>query len=122
MGCVVGMAMAGSEVYVVAMMQSHMGLSVTDSGLTAALVYFASGIANLIMGRYVTPLLKSDRTGLFLASLLACMGCLPPYILSEVHAQSFAIVACVCIAWVLTFAGVLRAFALSLSSKLVAPH
>jgi len=120
--CATGMAMAGSEVYVVAMVQSHMRLSVTDSGLLAALLYFCSGVANLIVGRYLTPLMKSDRAGLVIASFLACVGCLPLYILSVGRSHSFADVACLCIALILTFGAIIRAYALSVSSKLVAPH
>lgn len=119
---IAGVCMAASEVYVVNESQYSWDLSIGESALLAALLMLCAGLINLFLGRFGAPYLQNDRSVLLVASSLVCLACIPLFNFGAKGSSGFTNFTCGSVAMVLTFAGVIRAAALSVSSKLVPPH
>lgn len=111
-----------AEVYTVNVGQRYWGWSIANSGLFLAALMLCSGLGNIAMGRLTTRYARSDRAMMLGGSLLACFACAPLFNF-DLHAVSAqASLLGVGLMLVLTLVGVIRAFALAVSSKLVPPH
>lgn len=107
------------EVYVVYVGQHFWGWSIAKSALFLAALMLCSGLSNIAMGWLTRRFVRSDRAGLLVCNALGCVACVPlfNYDLQSISAQ-VAVLSCGLLI-VLAIAGLIRAFALSLSSKLV---
>merc|ERR1712232_1511966 len=120
--CAGGIVITAAEVYAVNVGQRYWGWSITSSGLFLAALMLCSGLSNIAMGRLTTRYVRSDRAMMLGGSLLACFACAPLFNF-DLHAVSAqASLLGVGLMLVLTLVGVIRAFALAASSKLVPPH
>uniref|UniRef100_A0A7S2LY59 Major facilitator superfamily (MFS) profile domain-containing protein n=1 Tax=Zooxanthella nutricula TaxID=1333877 RepID=A0A7S2LY59_9DINO len=109
-----------AEVYLVFVGQQHWGWSIAKSALLLAGLMFCSGVINMSMGKLGQRIMRSDRAGLLGGSIFSCVACIPlswslklQGVIAEVSVLSAGLLMLVALA------GLNRAFALALTSKLV---
>merc|ERR1712203_626581 len=119
--CMSSLVMTLIEVYVVNLGQQYWGWSIAKSAILLAALMLCSGVANLTMGRLSKRYMSSDRMGLLGGCIVGCMACalLFDFHLPGVVAQASLLGPGLLV--VLAIVGLLRAFALALTSKLVPP-
>merc|ERR1711972_763780 len=119
--CMSSVVMTLVEVYVVNLGQHYWGWSIARSALFLAALMMCSGVVNMAMGWLCKRGMRSDRAGLLGGSVMGCLACalLFNFDLPGVAAQVPILGPGLLV--VPTIVGLLRAFALALSSKLVPP-
>lgn len=107
------------EVYAVNVGQHYWGWSIVKSAMFLAGLMLCSGLSNLAMGRLTQRFIRSDRAGLLGSSLCGCASCalLFNFDLHPVVAQASVLGTGLMLALIVL--GLIRAFGLAVSSKLV---
>jgi hypothetical protein len=120
--CVSCLVVSGIEVYTVNVGQNYWGWSMAASAWLLAGLMLCTGLINLAMGRLTQRLARSDRTALLGTSLLGCVSCTLLFNFDLDALSAKVTVLGIGLTLVLTLSGLIRAFGLAASSKLVPAH
>merc|ERR1712099_85740 len=110
------------EVYAVNVGQRHWGWSLSHSAMFLSGLMLCSGLINLFMGRCTQHLMRSDRTALLVASVLACVSCALLFNFNLDAVSAKVSILSTGLVLVLVLSGLIRAFGLAASSKIVPTH
>ncbi|CAJ1345022.1 unnamed protein product [Effrenium voratum] len=111
----------GVEVYAVSVLQQVLGWNISASALFVAGLMLICGVFNLSLGRLLRLVPCSDSKGLVVGDALACLACVMLFnfdvhaVTAQISLMGLGLLA------VLIFANLVRAFALSIATKVVPP-
>jgi hypothetical protein len=120
--CVSALIITCVEVYAVNVGQHYWGWTLATSAMFLSGLMLCSGLINLFMGRFTQHMMRSDRTALLVASVLACVSCVLLFNFNLDALSAKVSVLSTGLVMVLVLSGLIRAFGLAASSKIVPTH
>jgi len=117
--CVSSLFITCVEVYAVTVGQNYWGWTLATSAMFLSLLMLCSGLINLFMGIFTKHMIRSDRKALLVSSVIACACCALLFNFNLDAISANVSILSTGLVLVLILSGLIRAFGLAASSKIV---